>query len=337
MKSSLTPMASAGLVSYVDLHRTEKREMTEANGTIPETMKAVRQTPPGGVENLIYDDIATPGVKGGQVLVRVRAAAITRDELSWPADRLPATPSYELSGTIAAVGPGVAGWEVGQEVFAMTDFDRDGVAADYAVVAAAELAAKPGSLDHAAAAAIPLPGLSAMQGLFDHGGLTKNQRVLIHGGAGGVGSYAVQLARLHGAYVIATASGNRAAIAKRLGADEVVDIGVADFTEAGPVDIVFDTAGGERLQRSPEVLPRGGRLISVAEEPPTTAAESRGIEARWFLVQPRPGQLEELAALADDGRLEVPIHETYPMREASDAFRALMSAGGTGKIVLVND
>lgn len=311
--------------------------MTDANETIPETMKAVRLHPPGGADNLIYEDIATPTAGVGQVLVRVHAAAITRDELSWPSDRLPATPSYELSGTIASIGDVMLNWEVGREVVAMTDFGLDGVASDYAVVAAAELAAKPKSLDHPTSAAFPLPGLSAMQGLFDHGSLTKNQRVLIHGGAGGVGGYAVQLARLHGAYVIATASGERVALAKRLGADQVIDVTVDDFTEVGPVDLVFDTAGGERLRRSVEVLEPGGRLISVAEEPPTEVAEESGIDVRWFLVESRPDQLNKLADLADDGRLEVPVHKTYPMSEAQDAFRTLMSAGGTGKIVLVND
>lgn len=330
-------MAPTQQASYVGPTATEKAEMTEQNGTIPATMKAVRLHPPGGVDSLIYEDIATPTPEEGEVLVRVSAAAITRDELHWPADRLPAIPSYELSGTIASTGVDVADWEIGQEVFALTDFNRDGVACDYAVVVAADLAAKPTSLDHEACAAIPLPGLSAMQGLFDQGQLSKNQRVLIHGGGGGVGSFAVQLARLHGAYVIATASGDRVGMAQRLGADEVIDIGVVDFTTIGPVDLVFDTAGGERLRRSLEVLEPGGRLISVAEDPPADDAETLGIEARWFLVESRPEQLSKLAAAADDGRLVVPVHNTYPMSAAKDAFHTLMSAGGTGKIVLVND
>ena len=305
--------------------------MTER--TAPATMKAVRLHALGDVASITFDEVPTATPGAGEVLVEVHAAAITRDELTWPADRLPAIPSYELSGTVVAFGDGVSGFEPGQDVYAMTGFDRDGVAAEYAAVPWRELSFKPKTLTHVEAAAIPLPALSAMQGLFDYGRLTKNERVLIHGGAGGVGAYAVQLARLHGAYVIATASASRVAQARALGADEVIDHTSTDFTTIDPVDLVFDTVGGERLARSVEVLGRGGRLVSVADDPPATASD-QGIEATSFLVESNPDQLTELARLADAGALRVSVERTYPLSDAKEAFAHLMEQGGTGKIVL---
>ena len=159
------------------------------------------------------------------------AAAITRGELDWPTDRLPAVPSYELSGVVEDVAPGVAGVDIGDEVFALTPFDRDGVAAEYAAVPASILAPKPRALDHVESAALPMGGLSAWQGLFDHGELEAGQRVLIRGANGGVGHVAVQLARAVGAEVVET-----------------------------DADLVFDTVGGDGLT--------GRKIVSVAEEQP---------------------------------------------------------------------
>jgi NADPH:quinone reductase-like Zn-dependent oxidoreductase len=157
-------------------------------------MRAVRLRTPEGAAGLVLEELDTPAPGAGEVLVRVHAAAITRNELDWPVDRLPATPSYELSGVVAALGPDVDGFQVGEAVYALTGFDRDGAAADYAVVPGAFLAPKPGTLGHVVSAAIPLAALSAWQGLFDHGRLAGGQRVLVHGAAGGVGGFAVQLA-----------------------------------------------------------------------------------------------------------------------------------------------
>lgn len=297
-------------------------------------MRAVRLHEPGGIDSLSLDEVPTPNPGSGEVLVQVHAAAITRDELTWPADRLPAIPSYELSGTVADPGDGAGDFEPGQAVYAMTGFDRDGVAAEYAVVPVRELSSKPVSLRHVDSAAVPLPGLSAMQGLFDHGRLTKNQRVLIHGGAGGVGAYAVQLARLHGAYVIATASAGRVDAARQFGADEVIDHTTTDFTVIDPVDLVFDTAGGERLLRSVDVLGQGGRLVSVADDPPSEVCQQRGIKAMWFLVESNPDQLAELASLADRGLLRVLVERTFPLAGAREAFSYISSMEGRGKVVL---
>jgi NADPH:quinone reductase-like Zn-dependent oxidoreductase len=287
-------------------------------------MHGVRQHPPGGPASLVYEELETPSPGPGEALIRVHAAAITRDELGWPADRLPATPSYELSGVVADIGGGVDDVEVGDDVFALNDFDREGAAADFTVARSELLAPKPRTLGHVESAAIPLPGLSAWQGLFDHGKLREGQRVLIHGAAGGVGHLAVQLARARGAYVIGTASAD----VGELGAHEIVDS--TGFEEAvEEVDLVFDTAGGERLERSPDVLRPGGRLVSVAEEPP----RSDGIISTYFVVEPNRGQLVELAALADRGELRPAIAEVFDLADARTAFERL-AGRPRGKIVL---
>jgi NADPH:quinone reductase-like Zn-dependent oxidoreductase len=163
--------------------------------TVARTMRAIRLPRAGGPGELVLEEVETPPLRPGEALVKVHAAAITRDELDWPVDRLPAIPSYELSGVVLAVAPDVDTVAVGEGVFALTSFDRDGVAADYAAAPADVLAPKPRTLDHLMSAAVPLAALSAWQGLFDHGRLEKGQRVLIHGAAGGVGHFATQLAR----------------------------------------------------------------------------------------------------------------------------------------------
>ena len=192
-------------------------------------MRAVLLRP----EGLSVEDVEVPARQPGEALVRVHAAGITRDELTWPVDRLPAIPSYELSGVVEEVDSGIHDVAAGDEVFALTPFDRDGVAADYAVVPVAALAPRPVTLTHVESAALPLAGLTAWQGLFEHGGLREGERVRVLGATGGVGHLAVQLAR------------------DRL----------ADADE--PCDLVFDTVGGEGLARS---VHSGGRVVSVAEE-----------------------------------------------------------------------
>jgi NADPH:quinone reductase-like Zn-dependent oxidoreductase len=294
-------------------------------------MDAIRQHPPGGLDGLVHEQLARPDPGPGEALVRVHAAAITRDELDWPAERLPATPSYEFSGVVAALGPAVDDVDVGESVYALSDFDRDGAAADYTIVSSAFLAPKPRSLGHVESAAIPLPGLSAWQGLFVHGELAEGERVLVHGAAGGVGHLAVQLARARGAYVIGTASDAGVETVRRLGAHEVVDHSSVAFEDAvEPVDLVFDTAGGERLERSPAVLRPGGRLVSVAAEPP----QARGITSRYFVVEPSREQLVELAGLADRGELRPEIDEVFDLVDARKAFERSMGDHRRGKIVL---
>jgi NADPH:quinone reductase-like Zn-dependent oxidoreductase len=211
-------------------------------------------------------------------------------------------------------------------VFALTPFDRDGVAADYAAVPAELLVARPRALGHLESAAIPLPALSAWQGLFDHGGLGADERVLIHGAAGGVGGFAVQLARARGAHVIGTASAVNLGFVRELGAHEVVDAATRFEDAVAPVDVVFDTAGGERLRRSVAVLRAGGRLVSVAEEPPDGGV--------YFIVEPNRDQLSSIARLADGGELRPPSVESFPLTSAREAFARSLEPGRHGKVVL---
>ena len=192
-------------------------------------MRAVRLYEDG----LRVERLAVPTAAAGEALVRVHAAAITRDELTWPTDRLPATPSYELSGVVAEIGPGVGDLAVGDEVFALTPFDRDGVAADYVALPVSVLARRPRALTHVQSAALPMPGLSAWQGIFDHGHLGGRERVRVLGQSGGVGHLAVQLA------------GSQLA------------------REEEPCELIFDTVGGDALAAA---VGSGPRVVSVAEE-----------------------------------------------------------------------
>ena len=224
--------------------------------------------------------------------------------------------------------------DVGDPVWALTDFDRDGAAAEYVVVRAALLSPKPRTLGHEESAAIPLSALSAWQGLFDHGGLKEGQRVLIHGAAGGVGHLATQLARRQGAYVIGTTSASGTERARDFGAHEVLDPASVRFEGTlEPVDLVFDTVGGELLERSLAVIRRGGRLVSVAEEPPAVSPD-RKIETTYFVVEPNRDQLVELAAIVDAGELRPAIDSVFPLTDARAAFERSLASGKRGKVVL---
>jgi NADPH:quinone reductase-like Zn-dependent oxidoreductase len=289
-------------------------------------MRVVRLRAPGGPEQLAVEEAEPPRPGPLEALVRVHAAAITRDELGWPVERLPAIPSYELSGVVEAVGRDVAGVTVGDEVFALTPFDRDGVAAEYAALPAELLVARPRAVGHAESAAIPLPGLTAWQGLFDHGRLDAGERVLIHGAAGAVGGLAVQLARARGAYVIGTASAANLGFVRELGAHEAVDAATPFEDALDQVDLVFDTRGGERLRRSRAVLDTGGRLVSVAEEPPDGGV--------FFIVEPNRDQLTTLSRLVDDGELRPPPVEVLPLTSAREAFERSLEPRRPGKVVL---
>lgn len=293
-------------------------------------MRAIRLTAKGGPGHLSVEDLPVPEPAGADALVCVHAAAITRNELTWPVDRLPATPSYEVSGVVEAVGPDALGVAVGDKVYALTEFDRDGAAADFVLVTSGVLAPKPASLDDIASAAIPMGGLTAWQALFDHGGLAAGERVLIHGAGGGVGHLAVQIAKSRGAHVIAPVAAADVDRVAALGADEVFDRRATPFDEAAEnIDLVFDTAGGDRLARSPAVLNRGGRIVTVAEEPPA------GVEADYFIVEPNREQLVELARLADAGSLTPSVGDVVPLEDVSAAFERLEKPGGAGgKVVL---
>jgi NADPH:quinone reductase-like Zn-dependent oxidoreductase len=289
-------------------------------------MRAARLLAPGGPEQLAIEEIDRPRPGRGEALVRVHAAAITRDELQWPVERLPAIPSYELSGVVEEVGAAVTGVAAGDEVFALIPSDRDGAAADYTALPAELLVAKPRALAHAESAATPLPALTAWQGLVDHGRLGADERVLIHGATGGVGAVAVQLARARGAHVIGTASAANLRSVRELGAHEAVDAATRFEDAVEPVDLVFDTVGGERLRRSVPVVRAGGRLVSVAEEPPDGGV--------YFIVEPNRDQLTSIARLADGGELRPPPVEVFPLASAREAFARSLERRRPGKVVL---
>ena len=306
-----------------------------ATRKIPKYMNAVRLHEAAGPAGLKYEQVETPQPKAGEVLVRVQAAAITRDELDWPVNRLPAIPSYEFSGVVSTLGSGVDDISAGESVYALSPFDRDGAAAEYMIISREYLAPKSKTIDHIQAATIPLAALTAWQGLFEHGQLIKAQRVLIHGAAGGVGNFAVQLARIHGTYVIGTVSTSNLPAAHKLGMDEIIDDTETRFEQVvRETDLVFDTTGGDRLERSYSVLRPGGRLVSVASEPSQEQATAHGIKGIYFVVRPNGEQLTELAKLVDQGQLKTAIDRVFPLANAREAFERSLTAHAAGKIVL---
>jgi NADPH:quinone reductase-like Zn-dependent oxidoreductase len=306
-------------------------------------MKAVRLHRRGGPEQLTYEDAPKPAPAAADALVRVHACAITRTELSWGTtyttregvERLPTIPGHELSGVIEAVGAGARAPNVGDAVYALTDFWRDGAAAEYVVVRAADLALKPKNLTHTQAAAVPLSALTAWQALFDHAGLTRGQSVLIHAAAGGVGTYAVQLAKGRGAHVIGTARAANEPFLRDLGADEVIDYTAVHFEEqVRDVDVVLDSVGGDTLDRSWGVLRKGGVLVTIADSAPAEKAAKYDVRGVEFIVEPNPAQLIEIARLIETGALRVIVEATFPLAEARAAFERSLGGHNRGKLVL---
>ncbi|HUI90096.1 MAG TPA: NADP-dependent oxidoreductase [Anaerolineales bacterium] len=298
-------------------------------------MDAIRLHTATGAAGLVHEHVEPPKPRDAEVLVRVHAAAITRDELDWPAHRLPAIPSYEFSGVIAEIGEKVDDLAVGDEVYALSPFDRDGAAAEYIAIQNEFLAPKPRTIDHIQSASIPLAALTAWQGLFVHGQLRKDQRVLVHGATGGVGHFAVQLAHQCGAFVIGTVSTRNIEAARKLGVDKIVDTTTTQFEDVvADVDLVFDTVGGDRLQRSPATIRRDGILISVATEPPRERANALGIKSLYFVVSPNREQLIEIAKFVDEGVLEPIVDRVFPLSRAKEAFEQSLLHHGAGKIVL---
>jgi NADPH:quinone reductase-like Zn-dependent oxidoreductase len=305
------------------------------------TMKAIRIHRQGGPEVLVYEDVPIPALQPGDALVRVHAAGISPAEFTWRIwetpdgrSRIPFIPSHEVSGVVAAVAPDVRDVRVGDAVYALTDFFRDGGAAEYVTVRATELAPKPRSLDHASAAATPLSALTAWQALFDHARLTPGQRVLIHGAAGGVGSFAAQLARWRGAHVIATASARNVDFVRKLGADNVIDYGATPFeTVVRDVDVVLDTVGGRTTEKSWAVLRPNGLLVTIVRQPPEWTA-GRAAGGLFFLVEPSRTQLEELSRLIDAGIIRPVIEAVLPLDRAREAYERGIRNHPRGKLVL---
>lgn len=306
-------------------------------------MKAIRLHAQGGPEQLVYEDAPTPQLRPGDALVRVCACAFTRTELSWGETyatrdgkrRLPSIPGHELSGVVEAVGPNAVDVKVGDEVFALTDFFRDGAAADYVAVHAADLAPKPESWNHVQAAAAPLAALTAWQALFDHAGLKAGQEVLIHGATGGVGCFAVQLAHWRGAFVVGTTGSENKDLARELGADRVIDYTKARFEdEVHAADVILDTVGGDTLERSWSAIRPGGVLVSIVDNIPAGKPEQHGVRAVYFIVEPSRAELLQIRRLVEAQRLRSVIEATFPLERAREAFEHGASGHHHGKIVL---
>jgi len=306
-------------------------------------MKAVRSRTRGGPETLRYEDAPEPRLGEGDALIRVHAAAITPTELTWNStwtdvhgkDRRPIVPSFEVSGKVERVAPDVRDLAEGDTVYGLLNFWRDGAAAEYAAVRAADLAPKPRSLNHVQAAAVPLSGLTAWQALFDHARLSRGDRVLIHGAAGGVGSFAVQFAHWRGAEVIATASKRHDEFLTGLGADKVLDYSSVRFEEAvRDIDAVLDTVGGDTLERSWGVLREHGILVTIAGNAPEDKAAKYGVRAASILVQPNRDQLIQIGQLIDAGTIRPIVAAVFPLSDAREAFEQGLAGHNRGKIVL---
>jgi len=294
-------------------------------------MKAVRMHAPGGANALVFEDAPDPKAGPGQALIKVHATAVTPHELSWPSTWQTANGSvrsftilgHEFSGMVAALGSASGDVAVGDLVYGIIDaWFADGAEAELVVAPFANFAPKPRSIGHAEASVVPISGLTAWQALFDRGRLERGQRVLVHGGAGGVGSFAVQLARWRGAHVIATASADNLTFVRELGADVVVDHRTQRFeVVAGDVDVVLDVVGGETLERSRALVKPGGTIVSVAGESQSTPY--------FFYVEANRGQLIELARLIDDGAVKPIVDAVLPLSRASEAYQRKARKGKT--------
>jgi NADPH:quinone reductase-like Zn-dependent oxidoreductase len=282
-------------------------------------MHALRLHEKGGAGDIVFDDdvpVPTPGI--GDVLVRVEAASVTPTELGWPstwvdhagAARTPVIPGHEVCGEVVGLGYGTLGFALGDRVYGITDWYRDGAAAEYVAVEARNLASKPAACTAVEAAALALPGLTAMQALFEIGRLTGGETVAIAGAAGGVGVFAMQLARNAGARVIAVGHRGRAEVTRDLGADEFVDVDAIENADLGAVDVIFDLVGGAVCDRLLQAAP-GARAVSAV------APHAR---LEFFVVEARRSMLEDVARLAEAGVVQSVVGEVVPLPDGARVF-----------------
>ncbi|MEN2421090.1 NADP-dependent oxidoreductase [Streptomyces rimosus] len=306
-------------------------------------MRVITQQTLGGPEVLTLVDAPEPRPLPAEVLVRVKAIGLNPLEARLRAGEFPliGRPPFVLGWDISGVVEEAVTWRFrpGDEVFGMPLFPR--AANAYAEVVSApalHLTRKPASLSHVEASALPVVGLTAWQGLVDLAGVGEGDRVLVHGGGGGVGHVAIQIAKALGAYVITTAGGSKREFVEGCGADEVIDYTAVDFTRAvRDVDVVLDTIGGDTAERSLEVLRPGGHLVTaVADEDSKLIAkyEAAGMRFSSIAVDPDPVALRGLVALVEQGRLRVHVQETFPFERVADAHRLLDGGHLQGKLVL---
>jgi len=307
------------------------------------TMKAVRIHEYGGPEVLKYEDAPKLQPGPGEVLIRVYATSV--NPVDWKVRqgylremmkyKMPFIPGWDVSGVVETAGTGATRLKPGDEVYSRPDLSRDGTYAEYVVVRESEVALKPKSIDHLTAAAIPLAALTAWQALYDAAKLSAGQKLLIHGAAGGVGTFAVQLAKLRGAHIIATASKKNHDYLRSLGAAECIDYNTTKFEDVvRDADVVLDTITGETMERSWQTLKKGGILVSILEPPKPEKAAAHGVRCHHTFVQPSVDELSEIAGLVDAGKLKVIIERVYPLSEARAAQESNATGHTRGKIVI---
>ncbi|GMA92048.1 NADPH:quinone reductase [Homoserinibacter gongjuensis] len=297
-------------------------------------MKAIVVTDPtAGTAGMTLTERPDPAPGGNDVLVEVHASGFTPGELSWPGtwadhlgrDRTPSIPGHEVAGIVRSLGYGTRGLSVGQRVFGLAAWDRDGTLAESVVIEARNLAPLPGDIDFTIGASLPISGLTAWQGLFVHGRFEAGQSVLVHGAAGGVGSIVAQLAREAGAYVIGTGRAADREAALDFGAQEFLDLEHDELADIGEVDLVFDVIGGEVGSRSAALVRAGGMLVTIAGPPEARPAEGIAVD---FVVEADRAQLGELATRVRDGRLRTRIGRVADLGGAVAAFNAPERAAG---------
>ncbi|MCK1743686.1 NADP-dependent oxidoreductase [Bradyrhizobium sp. 139] len=304
-------------------------------------MKAVRLHSFGGPEVLKLDELQMPQPREDEVVLRVQAASV--NPIDWKMrsgksglkrEQLPVVLGRDVSGTVELCGVDAHTLRKGDPIYAMLGWDRGGYE-EYVLVKAVEGAVKPSSLDHVHAAAVPLAALTAWQGLFDHGGLKAGQRVLIHGGAGGVGHFAIQFAKAKGAFVATTVSASGIDFTGKLGADQAVDYKAERFENVvRDIDLVFDLIGGETQERSWAVLKDGGTIVSTLAQPSEEKAKQRHARAVVYMARPNAAQLNEIGELIDAGKVRPIVDATFPLSQAGAAQQKLETEHTQGKIVL---
>jgi len=296
----------------------------------------------GGPEVLQLDEVEPSQPDALQVLVHVEAASINPVDFKirnggYPAvkeDRLPYTLGRDVSGVVEKCGAQTSRFEIGDEVFGIVGIVGGGYA-EKVVLNQRDIAAKPSQLDHVHAAGIPLAGQTAWQGLFRHGGLEAGQSVLIHGGSGGVGHFAIQFAKARGARVLTTVSTDGVEFARGLGADVVIDYKTQRFEEqARDLDMVFDLIDGDTRERSWSLLRRGGILVSTLTDPSKETAARHGVRALRYTVEADGTELAEIATLAASGKVKPHVAKTFPLEKAAEALATVERGGSRGKIVL---
>jgi NADPH:quinone reductase-like Zn-dependent oxidoreductase len=304
------------------------------------TIHAIRIHDYGDANQLKLEQIPQPEPQEGEVLVRVYAAGVNpvdwKLRAGWMKNFLPSTfpyvPGADLAGVVEKVGSGVTSFQAGQEVFGRSS---QGSYTEYGIAPANTLALKPKSLSFDEAATIPVGATTAWQGLFDHGNLQSGQRVLILGGAGGVGLFAVQFAHWKGAHVISTASTRNVDFVRSLGAETVIDYTKAHVEdEVHDIDLVFDTVGGATLATAWPTLKRGGTLVSIAGQPDAGKARELGVRTANFSAQVTSELLSTFARLIDEGQIKTFVGATFPLSEAGKAQELSQSGHGRGRIVL---